>query len=362
VRETYLGNGILSIDVPSDPRSVAMAESFVAIQKNCSAMFYNPAGLAGTERISVSYSRRAMNWLSDDMRYESVLASVPTNLFDIGFSYNRFAQGELRVISPENPEGDGTTVRIYDHTFAIGIAKTFDNHLSLGLSIKTFNAILSYAGPSSASVGHSVETNTLPLLFDLGALYNNTLGEEGEITRHLWSVGFSVQNVGTTLKQTNSRRNPLNGTPATEEYVTSFPQYLRLGFSYGFVLANTDAVGLTPLNLLVTFDYRNAINNKAQKKSYLGFGFEAVLYEIAAIRLGAFINPYSSIYGGEGSAQLRYGVGLCAPLQKLDIGMPLSLTVDYAAIPLNNVDQLLGRVRLFHTFSVGLQYEGNILN
>jgi|GEM_PF-1020398 len=360
--DTYLGNGIFSIDVPSDPQSVAMAESFVAFQKNRSAMLYNPAGLAGVNRISILYSQRAMNWITglDDMKYQAVTASIPTSLMNIGLLYNRFTQGEDRVRTAQNPEGDGTTVSIYDHTIGIGLAKQYNEYLGFGLSIKTFNSILKYNGPSSQNLGFSIETTALPILFDFGILYSNILSTEQENYQHQLNIGLSVQNVGTALKQKQLFRTLPSNSISSQDYSVTLPQYLRFGFTYEFGLHGRTPEALAPLNVLVTAEYKNSLNGVASRKDYWGFGLELKLYEIASVRMGTFINPHSSIYGNEGTPALRYGFGLSAPLEKIGAVIPLTLNLDYAAIPLQKVMYVSSKVNVLHTFSIGLQYENEL--
>jgi hypothetical protein len=361
-REMYLGNGVFSIDVAPDPQSIAMAESFVALQSNSSAMLYNPAGLTWANRVSISYSHRDMNWITGvgGMKYQAITGSVPTDFLNIGLLYNRFTQGELLITTEQNPDGDGTTVSVYDHTFGIGLSKQYDDHLGFGLSVKTFNSILNYKGPGSQNPTSSIETTALPLLFDFGILYSNNLGTEQESHQQRLNIGLSVQNVGTVLKQKQTVRNLTTNSISSQEHAVTLPRYLRLGLSYQFAYYGETHEALAPLNMLVTSEYRNALNGIGSRRDYWGFGLELKLFEIASVRVGSLINPYSSIYGNEGTPTLRYGFGLSAPFHKIDGAIPLTLKVDYAAIPLNDVGSLLGKVKVLHAFSVGLQYENEL--
>jgi hypothetical protein len=76
-------------DTPVDPRGVAMGESFVALPSDHAALMYNPAGLAGLSGLSVSYSRKSLDWFLQDWSFYSINATVGTSFGVFAAQYNR---------------------------------------------------------------------------------------------------------------------------------------------------------------------------------------------------------------------------------------------------------------------------------
>ncbi|MBX2991836.1 MAG: PorV/PorQ family protein [Bacteroidetes bacterium] len=345
-----------SIDVPTDPHGIAMGESFVSLPNNNAAMFYNPAGLAGLPHVSFTYSRRAMDWLSGmDMKYYSFAATIPTSFVNIGLLYNRFSMGELMVTTNQNPEGDGTTISMYDHTIGVGLAKQYDDHLSFGLSVKTFNSIAKVQGPSAGSANAFAKTTQLPVLFDFGILYVIPFNDENSSFLHQLNLGLSVQNIGSALKQ--ERQTTILATQATSRSTITMPHYLRLGFSYCYSMHGDSFEALDPISVHVAGEYKNAANSRYARKDYWGFGIGVTVFEIASVRIGGTINPYTSIYGNEGAAAARYGFGLHAPLKKLGAGIPIVIDADYTSIPVNDIPFFSQKKKSLAAFSLGIQYE-----
>lgn len=353
----FLDGGTHSIDVPTDPHGIAMGESFVSMPNNNAAMFYNPAGLAGLSHISLSYSKRSMDWVSffDQMKYYSFTATIPTSFVNIGLLYNRFSAGDLLYTTNQNPEGDGTTISLYDHTIGIGLARQYDERLSFGLSVKTFNSIVKVQGSSAGSVTGFPKTTRLPVLFDFGILYIIPLNDENSSFLHQLNLGLSVQNVGSTLKQ--EQQTTILGTQTTTRYTTTMPHYLRVGFSYCYTMHGDSFEALDPIGVRATAEYRNATNSRNARKDYWGFGISLTLFEIASARLGGYIAPFTSIYGNEGSTAARYGFALHAPMKKLGFGMPLVLDAEYTSIPVNSIPYFTEQKKSLAVFSLGIQYE-----
>lgn len=354
--DVFLGNGINSIDVPTDPTGIAMGESFVSLPNNNSAMFYNPAGLAGLTHVSFAYSRRAMDWLSGtDMKYYSFAANVPTSFVNIGVLYNRFSVGELPITTPQNPEGDGTTAMVYDHTIGVGLAKQYDERLSFGVSIKTFNYVMKVQGPSSSTVTNLPKTTQLPVLFDFGILYMIPFSGENDNVLHQLNLGLSVQNIGSALKQ--EQQSTVNAISTTILTATTMPHYLRMGFSYCFRLHGASLEALDPMSVSATVEYRNATNSRFARKDYWGFGIGVRVFEVASVRIGGRISPYTSVYGNEGVTAARYGFGFHAPLKKLGVDIPLVIDAEYTSIPVNSNPPFTERKKSLAVFALGLQYE-----
>jgi hypothetical protein len=188
-----------SFEVPVDARSIAMGQSFVAVSANQHALLYNPAGLSGLRGICVSYSQRSINWFdsfTDGYKYHSMNATVATPFAVFGFSYNRLSLGEFVRTNSSGVEIGRFTP--HEHTFALGAAHSFENGLAVGASLKTFNFVDIIVRSPSSPDGFGNEQKTLPIFFDLGAMYeiSNQYSANGAVN---YSFGVTLQNFGSNL-------------------------------------------------------------------------------------------------------------------------------------------------------------------
>lgn len=317
-----------SYEVPVDARSISMGQSFVAVDQNIHALLYNPAGLSGLKGVSASYSQRSINWLDSftkDLKFQSFNASMATSFAVFGFSYNRFSLGEfIRTNSSGIEIG---RVSAYEHTFMLGASHTFENGLSLGASIKTWNYV--NIGTRSAAMPEGVpdEQKTLPILFDLGALYQFQLMSSSSPLSDRFSLGMSIQNYGSNMiVRDNMGRQVFSIQPH---------RFLRFGAAYSITVLESETE-LTPFIGMASLEYRRVLNgyDDAQNDFY-GFGLEARIFEIFSARLGGYLSNIRWIYGEPKSVAVRYGFGLNVPFAKLGVAMPIDVRFDYAAIPVN---------------------------
>jgi hypothetical protein len=61
------------------------------------------------------------------------------------------------------------------------------------------------------------------------------------------------------------------------------------------------------------------------------------MFEILSLRAGAYIQPFTWFEGERDRTAYRYGVGLNVPLRKLGRGLPLSISLNYSVVPLNQI-------------------------
>ena len=339
-------------DVPTDPRTVAMGESFVALPGEPTALMSNPAGLVGLQGIGLSYAQRSLNWLKglEDFKYHSWNAylGVPFGVF--AMQYNRYTMGEVDVSTTSSPQGVGRE-RIYEHSFAVGFGTELAENFSAGVAAKLFDvvhSVVNWTGPTAFDF-----STTPAFLLDLGAQYTVPvfLGDSSMQTGVTW--GVSLQNFGTNFKTKYS----LTENEATAQ----LPRYLRIGVAFHIRLLPRTAGALQLASLAVTAEYRNLLNGSDypdSEREHWGFGAECTMFEIFSVRVGGVIRPYSSIYGEKGRLMARSGVGLRVPLAKLGVAAPLAVSCGYALIPINRYPNgfMTGNVDNLSTFSVGLEY------
>jgi hypothetical protein len=333
-------------DIPADPRSVAMGESFVALPSNPAALMYNPSGLAGLQGISLSYSRRALNAVSaiDEYMSHSVSGAfaVPFGVF--GVQYNRKSLGTLVVTTAANPDGPGTEATYYySHDLAIGFGTRLINGLALGAAAKYYDFVESSSGPA--------------YLFDVGLLYTLPPMHGPTVIDDSLSIGLSVQNFGTQR----------NATARGFEIRQDLPEYFRIGLSYSIRTMPGEESALTPVGIVVTGEYRNLLNQNSilhEGRSYWGAGIEASVFEILCLRAGAYTQPFTWFDGERDRPAYRYGVGLNVPLRKIGSGLPLMISLNYSVEPLDQIvnPSLTGYTEKVSlpAFSLDLRYVANL--
>lgn len=319
----YVYGGNTSLDVPVDPHSIAMGESFVALRGNTSAMMYNPASLAAITGAIFSYAQRRLNysdWLND-FKYQSLAGVLHTPYGVAGISYDRFSEGDIAVATGQFPEGTGDIFGFYNYVLGLSAARSVAEKLDIGLTFKTADVVEEFIKKDSATV--PIYESTRPVLFDVGAIYHlpgpfhRQDVADDEIT-----VGTSLQNFGTDfrMKLVNSfsTGSPVLG-PQVDQLI-KLPRYLRIVFSYSLELLPEHSNDFIPFKFVGTGEYCNLLNVvdiQSADHDFWGFGGEASFYEIVSLRLGGFISPYYNRYGNRGVPSLRYGGAVSIPLKKM---------------------------------------------
>lgn len=331
-----------SLDIPVDPRTTAMGESFVAVPAYVGAMTSNPAGLAGIKGISLSYGQ--INENEGNIRssgYHSFKGAVHTPFVDIGLLYTRHNHGTFLFTTEEYPDGPGQEFNPYEYTVGIGIAKKIGD-FSVGAGAKRFDRSGMYF-PSSIYK----TTVTKPLLFDLGVQYTHSFSSNDDAPNQQMSIGMCFQNAGEDIW---TESISVYSQQTLSRFVTTIdlPQYLTIGIAYHFQTHAEVDERLMPFHFTITGEYRNRTNaHQDTRRDNWGVGVEGIVYEIVSFRIGG--------YGYHEESFVRLGAGLCAPLVKLGLDLPVSVRFEYAAMP---DDPTVNGV---HLFSLGLQYNQDIL-
>ncbi len=346
-----------SYEATIDPRNIAMGQSFVATSRNFMALSCNPAGLSHLKGVHASYAQRGLDWwsLTKDFKYHSANVSVTVPFAVFGFSYNRLSLGEF-TRSNENGVEIGRFTP-HEHTFTLGASHSFAGGLSVGASVKTFNFVDVPVTSSINPDGFSDVEKTLPILFDIGALYGFSFINDSSTNDDL-SIGFSLQNFGSNF----IIEDKMNQFRASDQ----LNRYLRVGFAYS-VVVNESPEALIPFKGMATLEYRKLLNGFSSAQSdFYGFGIEAQIFEIVSARLGGFLSNIRWIYGEPKSIAMRYGFGVNIPFSKIGIETPFTVRFDYAAIPINEKLDISGilffRVtnKTLRSFSIALEYESDV--
>ena len=308
-------------ELPADPRSFAMGESFVALPSNPSALVYNPAGLAGIDGIHVSYSQRSLDRYSGGT-LRSFNAAVGTAIGVFAAQYNRGSYG----LSPLTMDGEEPPMDTYDFDVAFGYALPLGRGFSVGAAAKYYD----YEGYPPDLSGASVSTfsSTPAHLFDIGFMYTFRRFHSQSVVEDSITIGMSYQNIGSGWSRNYT------GTHIERVVTPGLPQYFRAGLSYALKVIPRKVGNVSPFEAVFSGEYRSL--QAGGGGDVWGFGLEFTIDEIVSLRMGG------STREGDDSLLLRYGLGVRLPIRKL--GFDLSL--QYAVVPWQNLS----------AFSIDIQY------
>jgi len=333
-----------SLDLPVDPRSLAMGESFVALPANEAGLMYNPAGLGGLRGASLSFSRRSLDEVAgtDDWNAYSVNATAGTAFGGFAIQYNRKTQ-----------------VDVYSHHVAIGYGFTIPKGPSLGIAARYFD----YRHPGGSSPGIPQSWSSTPTyLFDIGIIYSAPAFHDGGKLRETLSLGIAFQNIGPNWKgNSNAVTEGVSGYP----FEIQPPQYFRAGFSYAAVIASSDPGAKAPFAAMITGEFRSLLSAPVQYyiyqtgARYWGIGIECSVFEIVSLRGGAVFLPIDQFEGARDKPGFRYGVGINLPLDNPQGTLPFIIAANFTVMklyPLALLSFMGGEHSSVSAFSIEVRY------
>ncbi len=148
--------GAKFLDIGVSARAIGMAEAYLPIANDVSAIYYNPAGLTQL------FSNEAMFTHVDypaDITYEFAGVAFPVEQVAgvLGFGFYFLNSGDIPLTTHAHPEGTGEFFRAYDFAFAGSFARSLTEHFSLGF---TFKYVGEYYDDESAQ-GWAADVGTL---------------------------------------------------------------------------------------------------------------------------------------------------------------------------------------------------------
>jgi hypothetical protein len=363
-------------DVPTDPRSVAMGESFVAVPSNPGALMVNPAGLAGLSGVNVSYSRKSIDWYLQGWSFASVNAAAATPFGVFAAQYNRKLMGTLPVATMQFPDGDGTEMTLYSYDIALGYAHRFPGGFAVGISAKRYDFRETVTGPSSGAI--PTWTGTPAYLFDIGFTYTLPRLHSQATVEDSISLGMAYQNIGETWKaEYHLPPGWLSANQPFQEFQLN--EYFRAGLSYALRLRPSDPGAVSPFVAVISGEFRSLQGPVSSGvgsapayiplggglsyhgTSYWGVGLECTVFEFVSVRGGATFKPYTDVEAERDRPSFRYGGGIRLPLQRIGIDIPLTASFQYAVITVSEplfIWETVVNKGTFPVFSLEIQYTG----
>ncbi len=298
-------------------RSIALGGAFVAEASDLSALYWNPAGLAGITGSQVQFAYT--DYLTD-ISYS--VAGFGVNLGGMGTiaaSLILLDSGEMDVRTVEEPLGTGERFEVQDFAMQLSYARALTDRFSIGGSLKYIQERIWHSSASS-------------MAFDVGVLFTTPF----ERLR----LGSSISNFGPKMRM-RGRDIVFSIDPAPEqdgtveivnsEYLTEKAP-LPLIFRVGMAL---DAVHTADHRVLLATDAAHPNDNS----EYINLGAEYTFRELISLRAG-----YKNLFERDGEQGLTMGGGL-----NLRLDGAMRVRVDYAYAD-------FGRLEQTHWFTLDLAF------
>ncbi len=340
------GTAVTSLLLKPGAEANGLAGSYTALARGGYAMYYNPAGLAQTEKFSWSFSYS--DWLPDfnlDLYtiFSSVVYSYP-KIGNFGFAVQYFDVGKFFDF--------GKYSHPYDLSLSVGYGKQFTETFSGGITLKYIHT-KNYIFSSIEIESRIAHANAVA--FDLGILFTNFLPELCH------SKDIAEGSDGLFTRTINKNRGPsiaivLSNMGSKIDYEDDYPprplpQNLRIGLAWTVV--NNDLFGVTVssdiLKMMIHSDsegydsFLTALVTSWEKFKFeeleISFGLEIDITSLISLRVGSFNEDEN--YGNRNYYTYGFSVGP----EYARFGMSFFDTIDKGH-PLDNTIFFEGAVRL----------------
>lgn len=262
-------------------RATAMGESYIAVSNDVSSTYWNPAGLAQSDRNEVLFSHN--EWLVD-IKHEFIAASYHLSANDvIGISFTSLHMDDMEVTTEFMPTGTGTYFSFSDLAVGITYSKKMTEQFSFGGSIRYIEETLDVIKMRG-------------VMIDLGTFYWTGLGS----TR----FAVTVSNFGNQLAPDGEV--VLWGQRKKSEWQSfSPPTIFRIGFAFEPIQNDFHRITASA-----------QLNHPNDNSENVALGAEYAWREMFFVRAGYKFNLEEQNYS--------FGAGLKVPVSIADV------TVDYA--------------------------------
>ncbi len=298
-------------------RATAMGSAFVAVADDATALYWNPAGLAGLRGANVIFDHT--EWIAD-VKYNFMgLTYNLGSLGTVGVSFTSTSIGEMAVTTIDEPNGTGETFGASDIAVSLAYAIRLTENFAIGFNPKFISQTI-------------WKMNANAIAIDVGARYATPF--KG-IT-----LGLSISNFGSKMRLSGNSTLVLHDLdPTSSGNNERVPAYLE-----------TEEWDL-PLNFRVGVAYTPSISDKhrvvvAVDASHPNDNYESVnvgaeytFDDLISIRGG-----YKSLFLQDSEESLTVGAGV-----KQHLLGNLNITVDYAYSD-------LGRLKSSQKLTVGVRF------
>lgn len=243
----------------------SMGDAYVSLANDVSAVYWNPAGLAGVEYNEAMFTSQP--WVADINTSFSAVAIKVEGIGTLGFGFINSDYGKMDVTTLEMQEGTGETFSSSDNAFILSYARKLADWFAFGASAKYV----------SSKIWH---TSASAIAFDLGVIINTSFFTQSGKAEDGLNIGMSISNYGSPLKYDGmDLLNPIDIAPDTagnyrdvpgqfklQEW--ELPLIFRIGASYNPLVLDNHKVTIA-FNALHPNNNTESVNIGAQYALYL---------------------------------------------------------------------------------------------
>lgn len=297
-------------------RAIGMGDAFAAVSDDALALYWNPAGLALLDRVSLTTTHT--EWFAG-LSHDFVGVVVPIGQNALGASVTFLNSDEIEITTLLQPEGTGLYYDATDMAISLSYARRLLDRLSVGLSGKFVHQRLYNETASSFGI-------------DVGTLLDT--GFEGlRIGMCLSNFGGDMQLDGTDVIVPYNRGGNIAITPDVEAKLSTeswpLPTNFRVGIAMDILGVEGKSIFSSETNRLTLAIDANHPTDNVERGS---IGIEYAWQNRVALRAGYKYNYYEE--------ELTLGGGLNVTIENVE------MLFDYAWAD-------FGRLGHVHRFTLG---------
>ncbi|MBN2103640.1 PorV/PorQ family protein [bacterium] len=216
--------GAMELILPVGCCGTAMGGNYTAGISGVEALFWNPAGMAATDRTSELMASR-MNYIADiDVNYIAVQGSF-SSAGVFGLSLKSLDFGDIPVTTEYAPDGTGETYSPAYVTMGLSFSRAMTDRINIGVTGKLVSEKI-------------MNTSATGMAFDFGVQYQSDIGLQ---------IGVALRNLGTRMRFDGTdlekrvylptyTEDPIAGKEALRivSQPVEFPTTMDIGLSYTF--------------------------------------------------------------------------------------------------------------------------------
>ena len=297
----------------------ALGGAYVSLANDATALYWNPAGIAGFEQNQLSIVH--MNWIAETKLDYAALVLPLGELGTIGFSFTDLTMPDMMVRTVEMPEGTGEYFSAGDIAIGVSYSRKLTDRFSIGFSGKYIQESIWHMSASAFAI-------------DAGTLFRTDLF--GGMV-----IGASISNFGSQMKLDGRDTRTYERVDPTKLGSTDQVPYIIDLDSWDLPLLFRIGVSTCPIHT-DNYKWTVAVDALHPSDNYesMNVGTEFAYKDFVYIRGG-----YQSLFLPDHQGGLSLGVGVNSKM----LFTNNIVSFDYAY-------RDFGKLESTHTFSVGITF------